>query len=212
MHTTLAPSANRWGGVVYQRITEFKLGNPKQVKLGIKMEQQVKQERLQGRLGPEIKEFRQERRTIQLATVDAEGRPNVSYAPYVQNQEGYFVLISQIARHARNLLENPNVSLMMIEDEDSSKQLFARKRLTFDAVATVVERDTEMWQQVVGQMKERFGEIIDGLSQLEDFVLFNLKAEQGLFVKGFGQAYQVSGDDLVDFVHLQEGHKKIENA
>ncbi|MEF1338454.1 heme utilization protein HutZ, partial [Vibrio rotiferianus] len=136
----------------------------------------------------------------------------VSYAPYVQNQEGYFVLISQIARHARNLLENPNVSLMMIEDEDSSKQLFARKRLTFDAVATVVERDTEMWQQVVGQMKERFGEIIDGLSQLEDFVLFNLKAEQGLFVKGFGQAYQVSGDDLVDFVHLQEGHKKIENA
>ncbi|MGY5820164.1 heme utilization protein HutZ [Vibrio chemaguriensis] len=176
------------------------------------MDQQVKQERLQGRLGPEIKEFRQERRTLQLATVDAEGRPNVSYAPYVQNQEGYFVLISKIARHARNLLENPNVSLMMIEDEESSKQLFARKRLTFDAVANVVERDTEMWQQVVGQMKERFGEIIEGLSQLEDFVLFNLKPESGLFVKGFGQAYQVSGDDLVDFVHLQEGHKKIESA
>ncbi|HHF3106315.1 TPA: heme utilization protein HutZ [Vibrio diabolicus] len=176
------------------------------------MDQQVKQERLQGRLGPEIKEFRQERRTLQLATVDAEGRPNVSYAPYVQNQEGYFVLISKIARHARNLLENPNVSLMMIEDEESSKQLFVRKRLTFDAVANVVERDTEMWQQVVGQMKERFGEIIDGLSQLEDFVLFNLKPESGLFVKGFGQAYQVSGDDLVDFVHLQEGHKKIESA
>ncbi|MGU3843095.1 pyridoxamine 5'-phosphate oxidase family protein, partial [Vibrio diabolicus] len=113
------------------------------------MDQQVKQERLQGRLGPEIKEFRQERRTLQLATVDAEGRPNVSYAPYVHNQEGYFVLISKIARHARNLLENPNVSLMMIEDEESSKQLFARKRLTFDAVANVVERDTEMWPQVV---------------------------------------------------------------
>ncbi|MDF2155140.1 heme utilization protein HutZ [Vibrio sp. CAU 1672] len=176
------------------------------------MDQQVKQERLQGRLGPEIKAFRQERRTLQLATVDAKGRPNVSYAPYVQNQEGYFVLISQIARHARNLLENPNVSLMMIEDEGSSKQLFARKRLTFDAVATVVERDTEIWQQVIGQMQVRFGDIIDGLSQLEDFVLFNLKAEQGLFVKGFGQAYQVSGDDLVDFVHLQEGHKKIESA
>ncbi|MBW3695537.1 heme utilization protein HutZ [Vibrio sp. T187] len=175
------------------------------------MEQQVKQERLQGRLGPEIKEFRQERRTIQLATVDEDGRPNVSYAPFVQNQEGYFVLISQIARHARNLEANPQVSLMMIEDEDSSKQLFARKRLTFDAVASVVERDSELWLQVVAQMKERFGEIIDGLSQLQDFVLFNLKAENGLFVKGFGQAYQVSGDDLVDFVHLQEGHKKVSN-
>ncbi|MFL9775074.1 heme utilization protein HutZ [Vibrio cyclitrophicus] len=175
------------------------------------MEQQVKQERLQGRLGPEIKEFRQERRTLQLATVDEEGRPNVSYAPFVQNQEGYFVLISDIARHARNLKVNPQVSLMMIEDEDGSKQLYARKRLTFDAQASVVERETELWTQVIGQMQERFGEIIDGLSQLQDFSLFNLKAENGLFVKGFGQAYQVSGDNLVDFVHLQEGHKKVSN-
>ena len=175
------------------------------------MEQQVKQERLQGRLGPEIKEFRQERRTLQLATVDEEGRPNVSYAPFVQNQEGYFVLISDIARHARNLKANPQVSLMMIEDEESSKQLYARKRLTFDAQASVVERETELWTQVIAQMQERFGEIIDGLSQLQDFSLFNLKAENGLFVKGFGQAYQVSGDDLVDFVHLQEGHKKVSN-
>lgn len=176
------------------------------------MDQQVKQERLQGRLEPEIKEFRQERQTLQLATVDHEGRPNVSYAPFVQNQEGYFVLISKIARHARNLLENPHVSLMMIEDEESAKQLFARKRLTFDAVAKVVERDSELWHQVIAQMEARFGEIVSGLSQLEDFVLFNLKAEQGLFVKGFGQAYQVSGDDLVDFVHLQEGHRKISNG
>ncbi|CAV25692.1 heme utilization protein HutZ [Vibrio sp. 10N.222.54.F12] len=175
------------------------------------MEQQVKQERLQGRLGPEIKEFRQERRTLQLATVDQDGRPNVSYAPFVQNQEGYFVLISDVARHARNLKANPQVSLMMIEDEESSKQLYARKRLTFDAQASVVERETELWTQVIGQMQERFGEIIDGLSQLQDFSLFNLKAENGLFVKGFGQAYQVSGDDLVDFVHLQEGHKKVSN-
>lgn len=175
------------------------------------MDQQIKQERLQGRLGPEIQEFRQQRKTIQLATVDEEGRPNVSYAPFVQNQEGYFVLISEIARHARNLQVNPHVSLMLIEDEESSKQLFARKRLTFDAIASVVERDSPLWAQVIGQMQERFGEIVEGLSQLQDFVLFNLKAERGLFVKGFGQAYQVSGDDLVDFVHLQEGHKKASN-
>lgn len=176
------------------------------------MDQQIKQERLQGRLGPEIQEFRQQRKTIQLATVDEEGRPNVSYAPFVQNQKGYFVLISEIARHARNLQVNPHVSLMLIEDEESSKQLFARKRLTFDAIASVVERDSPLWAQVIGQMQERFGEIVEGLSQLQDFVLFNLKAERGLFVKGFGQAYQVSGDDLVDFVHLQEGHKKASNS
>ncbi|MDE1513825.1 MULTISPECIES: heme utilization protein HutZ [Vibrio] len=173
------------------------------------MDQQVKQERLQGRLEPEIKEFRQQRQTLQLATVDAEGRPNVSYAPFVQNQQGYFVLISRIARHARNLEVNPQVSIMLIEDEGQAKQLFARKRLTFDSVASIIERDSELWQPVIAQMSERFGEIIDGLSQLQDFILFRLQPEQGLYVKGFGQAYQVSGDDLVDFVHLQEGHRKI---
>lgn len=173
------------------------------------MDAKVKQERLQGRLGPEIKEFREERKTLQLATVDADGKPNVSYAPFVQNQNGYFVLISEIARHARNLQVNPNVSIMMIEDESESKQLFARKRLTFDAAAVVVNRDTEQWKQAVEQLQGRFGEIIEGLSQLQDFVLFNFKPENGLFVKGFGQAYQVSGDDLVDFVHLEQGHKKV---
>ncbi|WP_070972071.1 heme utilization protein HutZ [Vibrio sonorensis] len=173
------------------------------------MEQEVKQERLQGRLEPEIKEFRHERKTIQLATVDEDGRPNVSYAPFVQNQNGFFVLISELARHARNLQINPYASIMLIEDEDTAKQLFARKRLTFDAVATIVERDTEQWHTTIGQMRDRFGDIIDGLSQLEDFILFNFSAERGLFVKGFGQAYQVSGDDMVDFIHLEQGHRKL---
>jgi len=175
------------------------------------MNQQVKQERLQGRLEPEIQEFRHERCTLQLATVDGEGRPNVSYAPFVQNQEGYFILISHIARHARNLDINPQVSIMMIEDEATAKQLFARKRLTFDAVAQPVERSSDLWLQVIGQMADRFGDIIDNLKQLEDFTLYCLKPEKGLFVKGFGQAYQVSGDDLVDFVHLEQGHRKIVN-
>ncbi len=175
------------------------------------MDQQMKQQRLQGRLGPEIEEFRQSCMTLQLATVDQDGKPNVSYAPFVQNSMGYFVLISEIARHARNLQLNPHVSLMMIEDEKAAKQLFARKRLTFDAQAEIVERNSELWQEVIGQLQQRFGEIIDGLSQLQDFILFKFTPQHGLFVKGFGQAYQVSGEDLVDFVHLEQGHKRIEN-
>lgn len=176
------------------------------------MSSAVKQERLQNRLGPEIQEFRDSRKTLQLATVDCEGKPNVSYAPFVLLDDGYYILISEIARHARNLLQNPDASLMLVEDEDTSKQLFARKRLTFDATAILVTRDEDKWEKAVAQMKERFGDIIDGLSSLEDFKLFRLKPIQGLFVKGFGQAFQVSGDDLVDFVHLEEGHKKRETA
>jgi len=172
---------------------------------------QVKQEHLQHRLCPEIKAFRESCQTLQLATVDADGKPNVSYAPFALLDDGYYVLISQLAKHARNLLENPQVSLMMIEDEGSSKTIYARKRLTFEAKVIVVERKTDRWLEAVVQLKARFGEIIDGLSGLEDFNIFRFEPTQGLFVKGFGQAFQVSGDDLLEFVHLQKGHQRIKD-
>lgn len=173
------------------------------------MDKQVQQQRLQGRLEPEIQTFRQQRKTLQIATVDEHGRPNVSYAPYVQNQDGFFVLISKIARHANNLQANPAASIMLIEDEEHAKQLFARKRLTFDSTATSVERESEQWHTIIAQMKERFGDIIDGLSQFKDFILFHFSVDQGLYVKGFGQAYQVSAANTVGVIHLEKGHKAI---
>lgn len=144
-----------------------------------------RQERLQNRLQPEIREFRDGCRTLQLATVDSEGNPNASYAPFVLQEDGYYVLISEIARHARNLQQVPKVSLMLIEDETGARELFARKRLTFDALAEVVARDDVRWSQAIAALEGRFGEIVKGLSNLKDFVLFRLKPEQGLFVKGF---------------------------
>lgn len=54
-----------------------------------------RQERLQNRLQPEIREFRDSCRTLQLATVDGEGNPNASYAPFVLQEDGYYVLISR---------------------------------------------------------------------------------------------------------------------
>lgn len=170
-----------------------------------------RQERLQNRLQPEIREFRDSCRTLQLATVDGEGNPNASYAPFVLQEDGYYVLISEIARHARNLQQVPRVSLMLIEDERCPRAV-CRKRLTFDAVAEVVARDDARWSKAVAALEGRFGEIIKGLSNLKDFKLFRLKPEQGLFVKGFGQAFAVSGDELVDFVHLVEGHKRIDTG
>ncbi|MDU8924923.1 heme utilization protein HutZ [Pasteurellaceae bacterium LIM206] len=167
-----------------------------------------KQDVLQARLGPQIQALKAQARTIMLATLDKEGNPNVSYAPFVINNGEYQVLISTIARHARNLLECPKVSLMIIEDESKSRQIFARHRLTFDGAARVVERHSDEWRQSLAALKARHGDLIDELAGLEDFKLFSFKPERGLFVKGFGQAFQVSTDDLVDVVHLEQGHQK----
>lgn len=166
-----------------------------------------RQEVLQNRLGPEIEELKQQSKTIMLATVDKDGMPNVSYAPFVINNGEYQVLISTIARHARNLLEVPKVSLMLIEDESKSREIFARRRLTFEATARVIQREDSEWQSSIEALKNRHGDLVNDLSKMQDFTLFSLKPTAGLFVKGFGKAFDVGVDDLISIVHLDQGHQ-----
>lgn len=171
---------------------------------------EVRRERLQNRLEPEVQEFRDSRQTLQLATIGENGIPNATYAPFAFDRQGYYILVSDIAAHGKNLKTNRNVSILLVEDESEAKQIYARKRLTFDTQAELVEKHSEQWQQGVGALKQRFGEIIDNLSQLGDFNLYRLNPKSGRYVKGFGQAFEISGNDLLDFVHLTEGHVKGE--
>ncbi|RJX69997.1 heme utilization protein HutZ [Vibrio sinensis] len=174
--------------------------------------EEVRRERLQNRLEPEVREFRDSRKTLQLATISPEGAPNATYAPFAFDSHAYYILVSDIASHGRNLKTNRNVSIMMVEDESEAKQVYARKRLTFDTNAELVEKQSQAWHSGIAALQARFGEIIENLSQLGDFNLYRLTPESGRYVKGFGQAFEISGNDLLDFVHLTEGHVQAEKA
>ncbi|MCC4798639.1 heme utilization protein HutZ [Enterovibrio norvegicus] len=165
-----------------------------------------KAERLQNRLGPEIQEFRDARKTLQLGTVDKDGKPHTSYAPFAFSEQGYYILVSDLATHGQNLKHSKAVSIMMIEDENEARSIFARRRLSFDTNAELIERESALWQQGIDVMQTRLGEMIDNLSQLGDFRLYRLNPEIGRYVKGFGQAFDVTGEDLLSIVHLNEGH------
>ncbi|MFA0412524.1 heme utilization protein HutZ [Vibrio renipiscarius] len=172
--------------------------------------EEVRRERLQNRLEPEVREFRDSRQTLQLATINPEGIPNATYAPFAFDSQAYYILVSDIAAHGRNLKTNRNVSIMMVQDESEAKQVYARKRLTFDTTAELVEKQSPVWHSGIAALQARFGEIIDNLRQLGDFNLYRLIPESGRYVKGFGQAFEISGNDLLDFVHLTEGHVQAE--
>ncbi|PMH37106.1 heme utilization protein HutZ [Vibrio sp. 10N.286.49.B3] len=165
----------------------------------------TKQERLQSRLVPEIQAFRDQCKTLQLATLN-DGIPHVSYSPFAYTAEGYFILVSDLAQHGQNLKSSRSVSIMMIEDESQAKSVYARRRLGFDTVAQQVNKDSVGGQDALHALRQRFGDIIDNLSQLGDFHLYRLTPEKGRYVKGFGQAFDVSGDEMVEIVHLTEGH------
>ncbi len=157
----------------------------------------------------EIHDFSQEQQTLMLSTVDKLKHPHMSYASFVSHKDCFYVLISTQAKHTINLLDNPKAAVMLIQDEVFSKQIFARKRVTFNIDSRVIQRDTKEWHKYLYLMENKFGNIIRQLSNLADFLLFELKTDQGRYVKGFGKAYNISHDPNAQFEHVNRGHQPI---
>ena len=142
--------------------------------------------------------FRREYDAIMLSTTSPEGIPDASYAPCFLDGEGRcHVLISQLAQHTKNLVSHPIASLMWIEDRESSRNAFARRRLVLLCRAENIERDGKEWGRILKQMEEHLGNTVELLAGLPDFMLFRFDAVEGNYVRGFAQAYPVSGNDLV---------------
>ncbi|MCW8929840.1 MAG: hypothetical protein OQL19_06345 [Gammaproteobacteria bacterium] len=148
----------------------------------------------------EIKLFRQQQKTLILATqspVDVEPNQTLaSYAPFIEDETGnFYLLLSGLASHSVNLKFHQNqeslLSILLIEDEQTSRNLFARKRLNYTCTVSIWPRDHSQWQEKIDQFKQRFGKTIDVLSSLGDFNLYCLIPMEGNYVRGFGQAYKL---------------------
>ena len=134
------------------------------------------------------------RKTLVMATADKSGAPNVSYAPFVHRAPPLYVYTSSLSRHTRNMMETAKASVMFIEDEARTRNFFARKRFTCQCSAESVGRETTEWRTAMSLFKRKFGKVFDMIRPLPDFVLFRLIPDGGLYVRGFGQAFEVSPD------------------
>lgn len=145
----------------------------------------------------EMQGLMEAQRTLHLATRAPSGEPEASYTPFIVDETGrFYIFVSRLSRHTRNLLEQPGLSILLIEPEADAQQIFARKRLSYHCVAEVIARDDPEWKTRLDQFEERFGAIIEMLRSLDDFVLFRLVPQNGSFVKGFGQAYTIDAETI----------------
>ena len=136
-------------------------------------------------------------KTLQMATASASGEPEASYAPFVRTGDNaFYICVSDLSRHTGHLVANGRASVLIVEDESASPQLFTRRRLVFECVAEQVERGCERWHATMGVFERKFGDVIGLIRPLADFRLFALAPRRGVFVKGFGQAYRITGSAL----------------
>ncbi|AFY57262.1 putative heme iron utilization protein [Rivularia sp. PCC 7116] len=144
-------------------------------------------------------------RTVVLGTVSADNMPNVSYAPFVIDEaKNIYVFVSKLSIHAYNLQANPIASLMLIEDENKSKQIFARRRLTYSCKATTVDRNSTEWDCIVNKFEKRFGNIVYIIHNLPDINIIKFTPYEGLFIMNFGSIYKIKSDDLERLIYIED--------
>jgi len=142
-------------------------------------------------------------KSVQLATLNDEQEAEISYTPYFKKSDVFYIFISELASHTQNLKTNPTLSLMFIEDESNSKTVFARKRLILECKSLLISRDDPQWKAILDNFEIHQGPTIKLLKTLPDFCLFRLTAKKGSFIKGFGQAFNLSGHKLTNIMQVK---------
>jgi putative heme iron utilization protein len=147
--------------------------------------------------------FKQSVKTLQLATMTLAGKPNGSYSPFVMDEQGnFYIFVSQLASHTQDLLANPQASVLLIQDEAETRQIFARRRISYQCDVERVSVENADYESMLDAMELRFGNVLQVLRGLPDFILFRLRPFQGQYVKGFGKAYKLTGEGLLGLEHI----------
>lgn len=105
----------------------------------------------------------------------------------------FYIFVSLLSSHTQEILQHLSLSILLIEDEQDARQIFARTRVTYHCVAEVVAREAVEYAPLLDAMEARFGNVVGLLRGLGDFVMFRLVPQSGRFVMGFGQAFVLAG-------------------
>ena len=158
---------------------------------------------LKSKVEAEYKAFLGKFRSLQLSTIGDAGRPECSYAPFVIDiQSNFYVYVSGLSNHTKNMRNDNRAGIMLIEDEDKAENIFSRKRLTFECEVKKIERSDDEWEPIMQLFDELAGEIMATLRVLSDFELMSLSPKSGLFVSGFAKAYEIHGENMEFIKHI----------
>ena len=134
--------------------------------------------------------------SVQLATLTSNNHPEASYAPCAWFDGDCYLYLSGLSSHSANLERNSRISLLLIEEAANAPNAFARKRASLHGTAQIIKKDDVAFANVMQVFHQRFGKVMQVIEPLPDFRLFRVDATSGSFIRGFGQAYELSGSRL----------------
>ncbi len=156
----------------------------------------------------EFHAFNRSFNSAMIASLNEDGHPDATYAPTLQHEGKFYLYISELAAHTKNLLNHPMMSLIFIEPETEAN-LFRRQRSMIRCDAKAIVREEAQWSLMLDIYEENFGKMMRNLRELKDFHLFELTPVKATYVRGFAQAYHINGSQLNEINHIRDrGHGK----
>ncbi|MGH9767430.1 MAG: HugZ family protein [Blastocatellia bacterium] len=137
-------------------------------------------------------------------SVDVQGYPFGSIAPYIINYDGEpTMLISDIAQHTRNIKRNHKVSLTVFDQGADDPQ--ASGRLTWIGDAELINSsDTEIRHRYL-----RYFPSAESYFETHDFSLYCIHLRRARFIGGFGQIYWIEPDAMLVKNPFRETERSI---
>lgn len=137
-------------------------------------------------------EFTSECQKVLLATESNGGELEVGYSPFVRLNDEFYLYLSECSIQSENMIDSGQANLMFIEDELSSPNVFARRRLTYRCDVNAVPRGYQ-YTRIMVAFQERMGSLMDSLRRMPDCQLFRITPGAGRYVNGLAQVFTFRG-------------------
>ncbi|HXU36876.1 MAG TPA: DUF2470 domain-containing protein [Blastocatellia bacterium] len=137
-------------------------------------------------------------------SLDVEGYPFGSIAPYTLNYEGEpTILISDLAQHTHNIKQNNKVSLTVFDQCVDDPQ--SNSRLTWIGDAELIDpARTEIRERYL-----RYFPSAESYFTTHDFSFYRIRLRRARFIGGFGQIFWIEPDSMLVTNPFRETEKSI---
>ncbi|MDL0088953.1 HugZ family heme oxygenase [Campylobacter gastrosuis] len=138
-----------------------------------------------------------------------DGFANSSYAPFIRQDDNFYICISSVAAHYEAIRQNPDkISILFIQNENEAKSLFARVRASFNAVCEFVDDSLKDSYLDIFEANFKNESALKFIRDMKDFHIVKISPKNGRFVKGFGSAYDTNGLKIINANRVNNPHEK----
>jgi putative heme iron utilization protein len=124
-------------------------------------------------------------------------QPFISMVAYSVNEKfsEFYILISQLAKHSKNITDNKKISLMICQPETEADNPQTLARVSVTGIAQLIERNSEEYNSAKNSylIKNTNAEMY---FRLGDFQLYKLRINKAKFVAGFAKTFNLSKESL----------------